>query len=53
MKQETQRLGAGERLDVLRDLSLVKPSSPKEAIVRLIFKATVVSLEVKSRRGTG
>jgi hypothetical protein len=32
-------------------LSLTKPSAPKEAIVRLIFKATVVSLEVKKPAG--
>lgn len=32
-------------------LSLTKPSSPKEAIVRLVFKATVVSLEVKKPAG--
>lgn len=31
--------------------SLTKPSSPKEAIVRLVFKATVVSLEVKKPAG--
>jgi hypothetical protein len=31
--------------------SLTKPSAPKEAIVRLIFKATVVSLEVKKPAG--
>jgi len=31
--------------------SLTKPSSPKEAIVRLIFKATVVNLEVKKPAG--
>ena len=33
--------------------SLTKPRSPKEAIVRLVFKATVVNVEVKSRRGSG
>jgi hypothetical protein len=32
-------------------LSLTKPSAPKEAIVRLIFKTTVVSLEVKKPAG--
>ncbi len=32
-------------------LSLVKPTAPKEAIVRMIFKATVVSLEVKKPAG--
>jgi hypothetical protein len=32
-------------------LSLTKPSSPKEAIVRMVFKATVVSLEVKKPAG--
>ncbi len=32
-------------------LSLTKPSAPKEAIVRLVFKATVVSLEVKKPAG--
>ena len=32
-------------------LSLTKPSSPKEAIVRLVMKATVVNLEVKKPAG--
>lgn len=31
--------------------SLTKPSAPKEAIVRLVFKATVVHLEVKKPAG--
>ncbi len=31
--------------------SLTKPSSPKEAIVRLVFKATVVALEIKKPAG--
>jgi len=31
--------------------SLTKPSAPKEAIVRLVFKATVVALEVKKPAG--
>ena len=31
--------------------SLTKPSSPKEAIVRMVFKATVVALEVKKPAG--
>lgn len=31
--------------------SLTKPSSPKEAIVRLVFKATVVNVEVKKPAG--
>jgi hypothetical protein len=31
--------------------SLTKPSSPKEAIVRIVFKATVVNLEVKKPAG--
>jgi len=31
--------------------SLTKPSAPKEAIVRLIFKTTVVNLEVKKPAG--
>ena len=31
--------------------SLVKPRNPKEAIVRLVFKATVVNLEVKKPAG--
>jgi hypothetical protein len=31
--------------------SLTKPTAPKEAIVRLVFKATVVSLEVKKPAG--
>jgi hypothetical protein len=30
---------------------LTKPSAPKEAIVRLVFKATVVSVEVKKPAG--
>lgn len=32
-------------------LSLTKPNAPKEAIVRLDFKATVVTLEVKKPAG--
>jgi hypothetical protein len=31
--------------------SLTKPSSPKEAIVRMVFKETVVNLEVKKPAG--
>ena len=31
--------------------SLTKPSSPKEAIVRMVFKGTVVNLEVKKPAG--
>jgi hypothetical protein len=31
--------------------SLTKPSSPREAIVRLVFKTTVVNLEVKKPAG--
>ncbi len=31
--------------------SLTKPSSPTEAIVRLVFKATVVNVEVKKPAG--
>ena len=31
--------------------SLTKPSSPKEAIVRLVLKATVVNLEVRKPAG--
>ena len=31
--------------------SLTKPSAPKEAIVRMVLKATVVSLEVKRPAG--
>jgi hypothetical protein len=31
--------------------SLTKPSAPKEAIVRLVLKATVVNLEVKKPAG--
>jgi len=31
--------------------SLTKPSSPKEAIVKIVFKTTVVSLEVKKPAG--
>lgn len=32
--------------------SLTKPTSPKEAIVRLVFKASVVHVEVKKPSGT-
>jgi hypothetical protein len=31
--------------------SLTKPSSPKEAIVRLVFKATLVNVEIKKPVG--
>ncbi len=31
--------------------SLTKPSAPKEAIVRMVLKATVVNLEVKKPAG--
>ena len=31
--------------------SLVKPSAPKEAIVRMVLKATVVNIEVKKPAG--
>ena len=31
--------------------SLTKPSAPKEAIVRMVFKTTVVNLEVKKPAG--
>lgn len=31
--------------------SLTKPSAPKEAIVRLVFRTTVVNLEVKKPAG--
>jgi hypothetical protein len=31
--------------------SLTKPSSPKEAIVRMVLKATVVTIEVKKPAG--
>ena len=31
--------------------SLTKPSAPKEAIVRIVFKATVVHVEVKKPAG--
>ena len=31
--------------------SLTKPSNPKEAIVRMVFKTTVVNLEVKKPAG--
>ena len=30
---------------------LTKPSSPKDAIVRMVFKATVVNIEVKKPAG--
>ena len=32
-------------------VSLTKPSSPKEAIVKMVFKATVVGIEVKKPAG--
>jgi hypothetical protein len=32
-------------------LCLMKPTAPKEAIVKLLFKATVASLEVKKPAG--
>ena len=32
--------------------SLTKPTAPKEAIVRMVFKATVVHVEVKKPAGT-
>ena len=32
-------------------LSLTKPRSPKEAIVRMVFKTTVVNVEVKKPAG--
>ena len=32
-------------------LSLTKPSKPKEAIVRMVLKATVVNVEVKKPAG--
>lgn len=32
--------------------SLTKPTAPKEAIVRMVFKATVVNVEVKKPSGT-
>ena len=32
-------------------LCLTKPSAPKEAIVRIVFKATVVNVEVKKPAG--
>ena len=31
--------------------SLTKPSSPKDAIVRMVFKATLVNLEIKKPAG--
>jgi hypothetical protein len=31
--------------------SLIKPSSPKEAIVRMVLKATVATLEIKKPAG--
>ncbi|MBN8889242.1 MAG: hypothetical protein BGP12_08640 [Rhodospirillales bacterium 70-18] len=37
--------------EIAGTLSLTKPSSPKEAIVRLLLKATVVTLEVKKPAG--
>ena len=33
------------------DLCLTKPSSPKEAIVRMVLKSTVVNIEVKKPVG--
>jgi len=32
--------------------SLTKPTAPKEAIVRMVFKTTVVNVEVKKPSGT-
>jgi hypothetical protein len=32
-------------------LSLTRPSSPKEAVVRMVLKATVVTIEVKKPAG--
>ena len=32
-------------------LSLTKPSNPKEAVVRMVLKATVVSIEAKKPAG--
>jgi hypothetical protein len=32
-------------------LSLTKPSAPREAIVKMVFKATVVGIEVKKPAG--
>lgn len=32
-------------------LSLAKPNAPKEAIVKMLFKATVVGIEVKKPAG--
>lgn len=32
--------------------SLTKPTAPKEAIVRMVFKATVVNVEVKKPSGS-
>ena len=37
--------------DIAGALSLTKPGRPKDAIVRLVFKATVVALEVKKPAG--
>ena len=31
--------------------SLIKPTSPKDAIVRMVFKATLVNLEIKKPAG--
>ena len=33
--------------------SLTKPSSPKEAVVRMVLKATVVHIEAKKPGGSG
>ncbi|MBS0640173.1 MAG: hypothetical protein U1E70_05660 [Acetobacteraceae bacterium] len=51
-KDELQRwaLGAGWQL-IGGYLCLTKPSSPKEAIVRMVLKATVVNLEAKKPAG--
>lgn len=43
-------LGNGWRV-MAGNPSLTKPSAPKEAIVRLVLKATVASLEVKKPAG--
>ena len=51
-KDELTRWALSNGWQVLAGMpSLTKPSSPKEAIVRMVFKGTVVNLEVKKPAG--
>lgn len=38
--------------DMAGHLSLTKPSNPKEAVVRMVFKTTVVQVEAKKPAGS-